>query len=79
MPKHQFVSLNDNDLISIGGNNTENEALGNKNVFLYQIKAPSRWDCGNIPEDENEGIARNIFKINQNKKETENFSLNSKQ
>ena len=53
VPKSEFVPLNDNDLISIGGNNTETQARGNKKIFLYRIKAPLKWDPENAPVDEN--------------------------
>ena len=70
VPKRQFVPLNDNDLISVGGNNTPSQARGNKKIFLYRIKAPLKWDPENAPVDENdrtssnEGILKIFFFLN---------------
>ena len=65
VPKRQFVPLNDNDLISVGGNNTSTQARGNKKIFLYRIKAPLKWDPENAPVDENDRTSSNegILKI----------------
>ena len=41
VPQNEEVSLEDGDLISIGGNFAEKDALGQKYIFLYKIKAPS--------------------------------------
>ena len=59
MPKGHVVPLNDNDLVSIGGNHTLSEANENNNIFLYCIKAPLKWGRENTPEDENNKTASN--------------------
>ena len=41
VPQNEEISLEDGDLISIGGNFAEKDAIGQKYIFLYKIKAPS--------------------------------------
>merc|ERR1711981_137050 len=61
IPKKEFIPLNDNDLISIGGNytiesarRTNSEKKDNKRAYLYRIKAPKCWDSDYEDSDEDQ-------------------------
>ena len=61
IPKEEFIPLNDNDLISIGGNytiesarRTNTEKKDNKRAYLYRIKAPKCWDSDYEDSDEDQ-------------------------
>ena len=60
IPKSQFVPLNDNDLISIGGNFNENEA-GKRN-FLYRVLAPKKVD-ENLEDSDFDDEARKFYAL----------------
>ena len=65
VPKGEFVPLNENDLVSVGGNHSLSQARGNKKIFLYRIKVPLKWHPENAPDDENDETAskEGMFKI----------------
>ena len=65
IPKAQFIVLEDNDLISIGGNYSLRIAE-NQQIFIYKVHAPNVDSC--TVEEENEESLKQRLRVSPRRK-----------